>query len=174
MGGFPVIQQGAEIHSPKYEVAADAVLVPKLNPNIARVWLPFPSGNYRAIASTEFLVLRPKSAGVRSYLFGTCERPEFLAELAGRADGASNNHKRLKPDDFMNRPGLVPDFETLLRFDRIVAPLYSAQELLRQRNRILRTTRDLLLPRLWRDRRFFLARRIGRRRIRLAQVSGRV
>ncbi|HEX3036481.1 MAG TPA: restriction endonuclease subunit S [Thermodesulfobacteriota bacterium] len=101
-GCMPVLEQGATIRSNKYLISENSVLLSKLNPRISRVWLPLLDSNYRAVASTEFLVLMPKQPVNRTFLFTLCQSSEFLSEFAKRALGTSTSHQRVKPDDFFN------------------------------------------------------------------------
>jgi len=67
-GRLPTLDHGENIKSNKFLVRESSVLLSKLNPRIPRVWLPLPCGIYRAIASTEFLVLTPRRPLTREFL----------------------------------------------------------------------------------------------------------
>ena len=68
-GQRPAIELGAAIRSNKTVVLKDAVLLSKLNPRIARVWVPADSTARPQICSTEFLVFTPRSPANRNLLF---------------------------------------------------------------------------------------------------------
>src|SRR5258707_7590658 len=56
------VELGSDIKSNKFVVTDGCVLLSKLNPRIARVWLPPSPGVRRQIASTEFMVFVTESA----------------------------------------------------------------------------------------------------------------
>ncbi len=147
-GRIPIVTMGASILSNKFKVADGAVLLPKLNPHIPRVWLPFLKGDRPAICSTEFLVLCPRPGIPRTFIYAMVEGATFSAAVAVRADGTSNSHKRLKPEDVLNRPVVQPPADLLERFDAFAGSVYEACDLIRRKNRRLRAARDLLLPKL--------------------------
>lgn len=60
-GQLPVMDEGSTIKSGKFLLTAPAVMVSKLNPRIERTWFAEPGPDRRAVASTEFLILRPAS-----------------------------------------------------------------------------------------------------------------
>jgi len=146
-GKLPAVEKGQTIRSGKYEVPIDCVLVPKLNPHIPRVWLPRPSNDLRSIASTEYLILKPKKYSTAFY-YVLFNNPEMVEKLAGRADGTSTSHKRLKPGDFLAQPTVAPPDSITEAFDSLAAPASDLVISLIRKNTTLRRTRDLLLPRL--------------------------
>ncbi|MCX5971746.1 MAG: restriction endonuclease subunit S [Coprothermobacterota bacterium] len=146
-GKLPAVEKGQTIRSGKYEVPIDCVLVPKLNPHIPRVWLPRPSNDLRSIASTEYLILEPKKYSTAFY-YGLFNNPEMVEKLAGRADGTSTSHKRLKPGDFLAQPTVAPPDSIAEAFDSLATPASDLVISLIRKNTTLRRTRDLLLPRL--------------------------
>jgi len=56
----PTLAKGSEIGSSKFAIQGEAILVSKLNPRFPRVWHVAPRTKLRAIASTEFLILKPR------------------------------------------------------------------------------------------------------------------
>ncbi len=147
-GRLPHPTRGSDIQSSKFRVPSGAVLLPKLNPHIARTWLPFLEGDRPAICSTEFLTLVPRGDLPRSFLYAVLEGEEFQRAVAVRADGTSNSHKRLKPDDVMNQRVVLPDPMRIQQFAALADPIYEQCHVLRKSIQTLRATRDLLLPRL--------------------------
>ena len=147
-GCMPIFDRGDSIRSSKYLIAEECVLVSKLNPRIPRVWFPFLDTKYRAVTSTEFLTLKPKSPVNCVFLYNLCNSPEFSAELAVRALGTSGSHQRVKPDDFLGMSILIPTELLLNRFCEKVTPMIDICHALRLKNSNLRQTRDLLLPKL--------------------------
>ena len=146
-GRLPAIEEGRSIRSGKYEVPPTCVLVPKLNPHIPRVWLPKPSSHLRSIASTEYLILVPKRYSTAFY-YALFSSPEMVERLAGRADGTSTSHKRVKPGDFLEQLTVAPPDSIADAFDSLVVPATDLVIALIYANTTLRRTRDLLLPRL--------------------------
>ncbi|MDY7029708.1 MAG: restriction endonuclease subunit S [Spirochaetota bacterium] len=145
---MPLLERGETIRSSKYLVDEDNVLLSKLNPRIPRVWLPFPDNNYRAIASTEFLVLLSQKPLTRSYLFSLCRSPEFLASFASLTLGTSTSHQRVKPQDFLGINTILPTQALINAFSDLIRPTLRIVHNLRLKHANLRATRDLLLPRL--------------------------
>jgi len=142
------MEQGETIHSNKFLVDQACVLLSKLNPRIRRIWLAKPRHGHRSIASTEFLVLRHRSGFSLAYLFCLCSSDKFQDVFAGRALGTSTSHQRVKPDDLMQLPSVVPSEALVRSFDTHVEPILDLIHTLRVKNQKLRLTRDLLLPRL--------------------------
>ena len=147
-GCMPILETGNSIRSSKYLIAEECVLVSKLNPRIPRVWFPFLDRKHRAITSTEFLALKPKAPVDRVFLYNLCRSPEFSAELAVRALGTSGSHQRVKPNDFLNMLVLIPTEFLLNSFCDKVRHMLNISNTLRLKNKNLRQTRDLLLPKL--------------------------
>ena len=145
---MPTLETGNSIRSSKYLIAEECVLVSKLNPRIPRVWFPFLDREHRAVTSTEFLTLKPKPPIDCVFLYNLCNSPEFSAELAVRALGTSGSHQRVKPNDFLGMPVLIPTELLLNRFCEKVTPMIDICHALRLKNINLRQTRDLLLPKL--------------------------
>jgi type I restriction enzyme S subunit len=145
---LPILDHGGSVKSNKFLVQESSILLSKLNPKIPRVWLPFPRRTYRAIASTEFLVLIPRRPFTREFLYCLYTSPDFAGLFAGRALGTSTSHQRVKPEDFLRMDVVVPSDDQVLRFTAQVAPMLSAGNTLRLKNANLRRTRELLLPKL--------------------------
>jgi type I restriction enzyme S subunit len=147
-GCMPVLERGEEIRSNKYLVERGTVLLSKLNPRIPRIWLPFPGADYRPIASTEFLVLKPRIPFTSVSLFGLCGSQSFVDEFAALSGGTSTSHQRVKPSVLLAMPIVVPQRSVLDTFNRIVSLMIKLAQNLRVKNANLRHTRNLLLPRL--------------------------
>lgn len=147
-GRQPSIELGATILSGKYCIDNSTVLLSKLNPRIPRVWLPMPSGERRAITSTEFLGLKPKPGVTREFIYAKCCSEEFVAQFGSLAIGTSTSHQRVKPENLLAMPTTVPDAGHIMAFTKLARPMLSASQKLRSQIQNLRKTRDLLLPRL--------------------------
>jgi type I restriction enzyme S subunit len=147
-GRTPVVEAGEAIRSNKYCINEACVLLSKLNPRIPRVWMPSPTDARRAITSTEFLVLKPKSGFSREFFFPKWCSDEFAGQFASLAIGTSTSHQRVRPENVLAIPSAVPGRAAVEQFTNHVAPMLAASEKLRSKVQYLRRTRDLLLPRL--------------------------
>ena len=147
-GQLPVEEAGSVIKSTKYLIDGKCVLLSKLNPRIPRVWRPRPSDGLRAVASTEFLVLRPRVSALRDFIFATCSSVEFTGRFVALSVGTSTSHQRVKPQDVLSFAVIVPPRPILEAFSQSVGPIYDLIQVLREQSAVLRRTRDLLLPRL--------------------------
>ena len=147
-GRQPAIELGATILSGKYCIDDSTVLLSKLNPRIPRIWLPVPSGQRRAITSTEFLALKPQPGVTREFIYAKCCSDEFVGQFGSLAIGTSTSHQRVKPENLLAMRSSVPDRKTIARFTKLVSPMLTVCQQLRSQTQNLRRTRDLLLPRL--------------------------
>lgn len=145
---MPLLEKGETIKSNKYTVLPECVLLSKLNPRIPRVWLPKLGHQHRAITSTEFLVMLSKGYVSRSFLYSMFSSSEFLSELARIASGTSTSHQRVKPQSLLDKAVLLPQMKIMEFYTQSIDPIFGAIANYRQKNSILRQTRDLLLPRL--------------------------
>ncbi|MEJ7569927.1 MAG: restriction endonuclease subunit S [Gaiellaceae bacterium] len=147
-GGLPRWENGVSIRSGKYLVSAGSVLVSKLNPRIRRVWLVEPSTNDRSVASTEFLVLRPKGGWSLELLYLMLQGTLFQEQLIGLSGGTSTSHQRAKPTDFMALNVVKPPDGLLSEASKTVKPVIRSAGALRVQAALATEVRDLLLPKL--------------------------
>ncbi|MEX0762397.1 MAG: restriction endonuclease subunit S [Dehalococcoidia bacterium] len=147
-GQNPVVELGAAIKSNKFLVVDGCVLLSKLNPRIPRVWLPPTTDKGRPIASTEFLVLIPSNGFDRHYLYCQFQQPAFREDLARSASGTSNSHQRVRPNDLLAKPVLIPSATARHSFQEIVVPLFALLASSHIESRRLAAMRDYLLPKL--------------------------
>jgi len=146
---LPSRELGSEIRSGKYLLSGESVMVSKLNPKFPRVWRVDRSDQRRrAVASTEFLVMADPDEWTLSFVYGLVTSDEFAARLATTAGGTSTSHQRVKPTDVMNMTVVSPPLEIVQRYSGQVEPLLKLADNLRDQVEVLRTARDLLLPRL--------------------------
>jgi type I restriction enzyme S subunit len=121
----PSLEAGAAIKSCKCQIPPKSVLVSKLNPRIARAWLPRdPSDGRRQIASTEFLVAVPRKGWSRWYLYCQFTENSFREEMRQKATGTSTSHQRLRPKDFQSIRVLAPPQVARDLFRRTVEPCF--------------------------------------------------
>ena len=147
-GMRPVVEAGSAIKSNKLLVVEGCVLFSKLNPRIARVWLPPLHRNRRQIASTEFLVFVPVETSDRHYLYCQFQQTVFREQLAQGASGTSNSHQRVRPQDLLERSVVVPPAPTRQAFARIAMPLFALIAANHDESAKLSEMRDYLLPKL--------------------------
>ncbi len=94
------------------------------------------------------VVLSPKIPFTREFVFCHCRSQDFMDRFIGNAIGTSTSHQRVKPNDLMNLPAILPNRDVIKNFSEIVSPIFKHIMYLRMRNSHLRRTRDLLLPKL--------------------------
>ena len=143
-----VVEFGEAIKSNKFLVVEGCVLLSKLNPRIARIWLPPSHCGRRQIASTEFLVFVPRAAFDRHYLYCQFQQSSFREELAQSASGTSNSHQRVRPDDVLQKTVIVPPSPVRKGFADIADPLFALSAANHAESANLAEVRDLLLPQL--------------------------
>lgn len=97
------------------------------------------------IVSTGFAVLSPTKVSF-SYLYHIVTTEDFVGYLANRATGAA--YPAVKAEDFEQAQVLRPASDLLDHFHALAAPMLELKEGLARKNRTLRQTRDLLLPKL--------------------------
>ncbi|QYG91070.1 hypothetical protein HC251_00545 [Iamia sp. SCSIO 61187] len=144
---LPARTEGESIKSNKLVVATESVLVSRLNPSTNRTWFAVPDGGRLAVASTEFMVLRP-AAGVGFGSIWLAVRDQlFRSELGQRATGTSGSHQRVRPADVLTIE--VPDVRALPAAEQDEAQgLLRLAHQARSESRTLAELRDALLPEL--------------------------
>jgi len=147
-GGLPLDVSGSSIKSLKLTVQEGTVLVAKLNPHIARVWLADPAVEAPAIASTEWLVLKPKAPGTPALLYTLCRSSDFALDLASLVTGSTGSHQRVAGESVMNMQIRWPDFGTDPELDGVIRPMLELKRHNLHENGSLVKLRDALLPEL--------------------------
>ena len=147
-GHGPAMDLGAIIKSNKVPVPSGSVMLSKLNPEIPRVWIPNDEAGFPQIASTEFLVFKPKSGCSRGLLYFMFQDPTVRQILEGMVTGTSKSHQRISPPALLQTKLVVGDGSAFGAFDEITEPMVKRLLALRAENRTLAETRDYLLPRL--------------------------
>ncbi|MBV8789843.1 MAG: restriction endonuclease subunit S [Mycobacterium sp.] len=143
-GATPRVVDGESLKSGKFLVSEPCVLVAKLNPRITRVWnvvIPPPE---MALASSEFVVLRP--AGIESSaLWSAIRQPEVTERLQRQAAGTSGSRQRIQPSDLLDVA--VRDVRRLSHAaSHRITSLGALCHARRAENARLSTFRDTLLP----------------------------
>ena len=147
-GETPVREFADTMLSGKLLIEQPAILLAKLNPRIPRVWYARPTIERRAVASSEFLVLEGTGDASLEFVHAVCTYPDFQAQLTAMSGGTSTSHQRLKLEDLMNRPLVVPSGAAVHSYEEVSGPMHDLVANLTSQNANLRATRDLLLPRL--------------------------
>lgn len=147
-GQRPVIEAGSKILSNKTIVPQGAVLLSKLNPEIARIWLSDVGSEQKAIASTEFLVLQPSSSDLRAFTYCCVSEISFRKRMEAMVSGTSKSHQRVNPSAVLGLSLVLPPAAAVTAFRQIAGPLLDQVLGNRRETVSLSKTRDLLLPKL--------------------------
>lgn len=118
---------GAQIGSSKLLVETGMCLFSKLNPRLPRAWIVREAENeYRKIASTEFIPLRPRNESLDlEYLRNLLVSEFFLRQVRRDVTGATGSRQRLKPNVVLDAIIPLPPLEEQRR---IVAYLEQVQQ----------------------------------------------
>jgi type I restriction enzyme S subunit len=142
---LPELIAASSIKSNKFVVDAPCVLLSKLNPSIPRVWSVRPSPGTPAVASTEFLVLKPIDGISPDEIWAVCRQPQFINELMGKVTGTSNSHQRVKPADLLATNVVNP--QTIPATEReLICSISGRIRQARYESVALSKLRDTLLP----------------------------
>lgn len=146
-GRLPELAAANSIKSSKFIVDAPCVLLSKLNPSIPRVWNVRSVPGIPALASTEFMVLKPVDNVSPDEIWAVCNQPEFINKLMGKVTGTSNSHQRVKPADLLATsvvdPRAIPPNECYL-----IRSICERVMRARLESVALAKLRDTLLPKL--------------------------
>jgi type I restriction enzyme S subunit len=105
-----------------------------------------PSDSDVAHGSTEFIVLRGRA--VCSEFVYLLARSDIFRDHAIKSMSGATGRQRVRNECFKTFYLAEPDQATMAGFKTIVEPMFQAVLLLAKKNENLRTTRDLLLPKL--------------------------
>lgn len=145
-GATPRVVKSKSIRSGKFVLAEPCVLFAKLNPRIPRIWNVVRLPSEMALASSEFVVLKPTGVDA-SALWSAVRQPDVSQRLQRRVAGTSASHQRIHPRDLLDIG--VPDVRRLptaaLQTITGLGVLCHAR---RTENARLSAFRDALLPRL--------------------------
>jgi len=97
------------------------------------------------IASTGFAVIRPKKLPA-TFLYNFSTTEYFVQYLVNHTRGSA--YPAVNVSDFKNAPIVVPDEDLVEKFDEITWSNYLQINKLSRKNKKLKETRDLLLPKL--------------------------
>ncbi len=97
----PQLVAAGSVRSAKFVLPGPCVLVAKLNPRIPRIWNVVRLPSEMALASTEFVVLRPRDVDT-SALWSAVRQPDVLDVVAQQVAGTSGSHQRIQPGDLLD------------------------------------------------------------------------
>ncbi len=148
-GVRPVHVDAKSIKSAKFLLAEPCVLFSKLNPRIPRIWNIMHLPPEKALASSEFVVLRPIAIDT-SVLWAALGQPEVLAGIQQLVGGMTGSRQRIQPRELLEV--LVPDVRRLSDGSvRTIVSLGAVCERRRAESATLSAVRDSLLPLLMSD-----------------------
>lgn len=140
----PTVVDRRMIKSAKFIVKQPCVLFAKLNPRIPRIWNVASLPSEMALASTEFVVLRPVDVDT-SALWSALRQPEVLAGLRQQVVGMTGSRQRIQPRDLLQVR--VPDVRRLTTEQaQAVSSLGALCHCRRVESAWLASRRDALLP----------------------------
>jgi Type I restriction modification DNA specificity domain len=143
-GAKPRLVAGGCVKSAKFLLSEPCVLFAKLNPRIPRIWNVVSPPPQMALASTEFVVLRPICVDT-SALWSALRQPGVAARLQRQVAGTSGSHQRILPRDLLDVP--VRDVRRLPpAAARTVTTLGALCHARRAESQRLAALRDALLP----------------------------
>jgi type I restriction enzyme S subunit len=125
-------------------VASGDVLWSTVRPNLRAHALVL-SPDDDIVASTGFVVLTPRRASF-AYIYALTTTDEFVEYLSGRATGSA--YPAVTPPVFEGAPTILPPPDILDSFAFAAEPLMRRASCASTANELLRTSRDILLPRL--------------------------
>ncbi|SPM37450.1 restriction endonuclease subunit S, partial [Mycobacterium rhizamassiliense] len=99
-GAWPQRVDSASIRSAKVHLSAPCVLVSKLNPRTPRIWDVAGLPAEMAVASAEFVVLRPLGVGT-SALWSALRQRGVSQALQQKVAGTSQSRQRIRQDELM-------------------------------------------------------------------------
>jgi type I restriction enzyme S subunit len=149
-GEVPVHEEGSAILSSKTILPAGAsILVSKLNPVTPRIWWVHPTAPETAVCSSEFIVLRPKSEELASFMDASLRHDGTLYdEVLSHVSGTTGSRQRVKPADILACSVVAATDTQLSQFDAVARPLLELARTRLQENACLAAIRDALLPKL--------------------------
>jgi hypothetical protein len=100
-GAQPRVVAAGSVKSAKFVLPGPCVLFAKLNPRIPRIWNVVSLPAEMALASTEFVVLRPDGIDT-SALWSTVRQRDVSDTLGQQVAGTSGSHQRIQPGDLLD------------------------------------------------------------------------
>jgi len=143
-GARPRLVPADSVKSAKFVLSAPCVLFAKLNPRIPRIWNVVRLPSQTALASTEFVVLKPVGIDT-SALWSALRQPDVTETMQQHVAGTSGSHQRIRPSDLLDL--LVRDVRRLSpAASQTLTGLGALCHARRAESVCLATLRDSLLP----------------------------
>ena len=140
----PRVVKAGSLKSGKYLLSEPCVLFAKLNPRIPRIWNVMTLPPEMALASSEFVVLRPMGVD-SSVLWAALRQSEVTVRLQRQAVGTAGSRQRIRPGDLLDVP--VRDVRRLSpAASQRITSLGALCHARRAENVQLSAFRDTLLP----------------------------
>ncbi|EHY8552399.1 TPA: restriction endonuclease subunit S [Vibrio parahaemolyticus] len=139
------LEAGGTIGSNKFTNKESDILVSKLNPWFSRVI--YAMEEKELICSTEFVVWRTSSSGIKNYLYMVAQSPQFITYCTQAATGTSNSHKRVNPSVMMGFELPFND-DVAISLGEKLEPMIKQKIINQRENTELAKLRDWLLPML--------------------------
>lgn len=138
-------ESAEKVTSTKHGFMEGEILFGKIRPYFHKVGLAFVDG----VASSDAIVIRPLSPGLRNYVLLTVSSDEFVAAASqGMREGSKM--PRADWDLLLKYPIAIPNEDDLSRFNEVIEPVLEQLKTLCFANRKLAEARDALLPKLMR------------------------
>lgn len=100
-GANPALVTAQSVRSDKFYLTEPCVLLAKLNPRIPRIWNVVRLPSQMALASTEFVVLRPIGIDA-SALWAAVRQRDVSERLRQQVAGTTGSHQRIRPRDLLD------------------------------------------------------------------------
>jgi hypothetical protein len=143
-GATPRVVDAESVKSGKFRLSQPCVLFAKLNPRIPRIWNVVRLPSEMAVASAEFVVLKPV-AGDTSALWSALRQRDVSETLQRQVAGTSGSRQRIRPRDLLDV--LVPDVRRLApAASRTITSLGALCHARRSECSRLAAFRDAVLP----------------------------
>ena len=136
-------ESAEKVTSTKHGFKEGEILFGKIRPYFHKVGLAFVDG----VASSDAIVIRPLSPGLRNYVLLTVSSDDFVAAASqGMKEGSKM--PRADWDLLLKYPIAIPKKDDLNRFNEVIEPMMGQLKALCFANRKLAAARDALLPKL--------------------------
>lgn len=99
-GARPALVTAQSVQSDKFFLSQPCVLFAKLNPRIPRIWNVVSLPSEMALASTEFVVLRPIGVDT-SALWASVRQRDVCERLRQQVAGTTGSRQRIRPRDLL-------------------------------------------------------------------------
>lgn len=140
---YPEIIKGEDIGSSKQLVQKDDILLCKINPRINRVWIVSQFTDNKAIASSEWIVIRNKDMCAR-YLMWYFRSDYFRTLMISNVTGMGGSLMRAQPKQVQEYLVPVIDYDKQIRIAKV---LDKAQELIDKRKKQIEELDELVKSR---------------------------